>query len=181
MNNRKWKKRYQQAPEDWSPDGEESEELSEKPRRRRKPVRDCALTLLEYCDRTEQEMRRKLKEREYRAEEIEETIGFLKEYHYIDDREYVRKYIRTHSGRKSVRRIQGELEQKGIEGELIEAGFAETSVDEEAQIAAWIEKKGYRSGETMEPAEYRRLTAFLGRRGYSFEIIRKVMESMCGE
>ena len=49
-------------------------------KRNLKTVRDCALTLLEYCDRTEQEMRRKLKEREYTPEEIEKTIVFLKEY-----------------------------------------------------------------------------------------------------
>ena len=47
-------------------------------------ARDCALSLLEYRDRTEAEMRRKLKEREYAPEAVEETIYFLKEYHYLD-------------------------------------------------------------------------------------------------
>lgn len=54
-------------------------------------ARDCALSLLEYRDRTEAEMRRKLKEREYAPEAVEETIYFLKEYHYLDDQEYARK------------------------------------------------------------------------------------------
>ena len=145
-------------------------------RRKQKPVRDCALTLLEYRDRTEQEMRRKLKEREYGAEEIEETIAFLTEYHYIDDKEYARRYVRTHSDHKSIRRIFGELEQKGIRREFIEEGLAELPVDEEAQIAAWIRKKGCIPGEHLEADQYRKLMAGLGRRGYSYDAIRRVMD-----
>ena len=48
-------------------------------------ARDCALSLLEYRDRTEAEVRRKLKEREYDPEAVEETIVFLKEYHYLEN------------------------------------------------------------------------------------------------
>ena len=46
-------------------------------------VRECALALLEFRDRTERELRQKLKEREYSAGEIEETVLFLKEYRYL--------------------------------------------------------------------------------------------------
>ena len=38
--------------------------------------RSCALSLLEYRDRTEAEMRRKLKEREYAPEAVEERFIF---------------------------------------------------------------------------------------------------------
>lgn len=41
-----------------------------------------------------------------------------------------------------------------------------------------LEKKGYEPGKSMEPAEYRRLMGALGRRGFSGEAIRRVMESM---
>lgn len=153
--------------------------MGEKPakgRRKPKPVRDCALTLLEYRDRTEQEMRRKLREREYTPEEIEETITFLTEYHYIDDAEYARRYIRTHCGRKSIRCLRAELEQRGISRERIDDALEETDVDESSQIAAWIRKKGYTPGVHLEPDQYRRLTASLGRKGYSFEEIRQVMD-----
>ena len=92
-------------------------------------ARDCALSLLEYRDRTEAEMRRKLKEREYAPEAVEETIYFLKEYHYLDDQEYARKYVRT-------------------------AGAGE------------------------DPEKTRKLAAALGRRGFSFETIRRVMEEL---
>lgn len=126
-------------------------------------------------------MRKKLKDREYQPEEIEETMAFLEEYHYIDDREYVRKYIRTYSSHKSIRRICAELEQKGVDRELIHAGIQDLPVDEETQIIKWLRKKGYEPGEPLEWAQYRRLTAALGRRGYSFDIIRKATEQMYEE
>ena len=58
MNNRKKESGYRQTSGRWNSDVQEPEEPSEIPRR--KPARDCALTLLEYRDRTEQEMRGKL-------------------------------------------------------------------------------------------------------------------------
>ena len=149
--------------------------------KRPRPVRDCALSLLERSDKTAWEMRKKLKDREHQPEEIEETMAFLEEYHYIDDREYVRKYIRTYSSHKSIRRICAELEQKGVDRELIHAGIQDLPVDEETQIIKWLRKKGYEPGEPLEWAQYRRLTAALGRRGYSFDIIRKATEQMYEE
>lgn len=145
-------------------------------KRNLKTVRDCALTLLEYCDRTEQEMRRKLKEREYTPEDIEKTIVFLKEYHYIDDDRYSQKYIHTYADRKSIRRLRRELEQKGVSRERIDAALDEITVDESMQIAVWIQKKGYMPGEHLDPDQYRKLMAGLGRRGYSFDTIRRVMD-----
>ena len=41
--------------------------------RQKKSARECALTILERSDRTEAEIRKKLKEKEYTPEEIEET------------------------------------------------------------------------------------------------------------
>ena len=38
--------------------------------KKHKSARECALSLLEYRDRTEQQMRQKLKEREYGPQEL---------------------------------------------------------------------------------------------------------------
>ncbi len=145
---------------------------------RQRPVRDCALTLLERCDRTASEMRRKLRERGYSEDDIENTMIFLEEYRYIDDREYVRRYIRAYSARKSISRLRGELAQKGILRELIDEAFEENPVDEDSQISYWLRKKGYVSGQELPPDQYRRLTAFLARRGYPYEAVRRVMAQL---
>lgn len=141
----------------------------------RKPARECALFLLEYGNRTEQEMRGKLTERAYLPEEIDEVINFLKEYRYIDDAEYAKRYIRVYSSRKSVRQLCGELERRGIGRGLIARALEAEPVDEEAQLRGLLLKKGYQPGQQMEPAAYRRLIASLAGKGYSYELIRKVI------
>ena len=141
-------------------------------------VRECALALLEFRDRTERELRQKLKEREYSAEEINETVLFLKEYRYLDDEAYADRYIRSCAARKSRRQIRADLERKGVSREIIDLQLQETTVDEDSQIRKLLQKKGYVPGKRLEPAEYRRIMGALGRRGFSGEAIRKAMESM---
>lgn len=141
-------------------------------------VRECALALLEFRDRTERELRQKLKEREYSAEEINETVLFLKEYRYLDDEAYVDRYIRSCAARKSRRQIRVDLERKGVSREIIDLQLQEKTVDEDSQIRKLLQKKGYVPGKRLEPAEYRRIMGALGRRGFSGEAIRKAMESM---
>ena len=141
-------------------------------------VRECALALLEFRDRTERELRQKLKEREYSAEEINETVLFLKEYRYLDDEAYVDRYIRSCAARKSRRQIRADLERKGVSREIIDLQLQEKTVDEDSQIRKLLQKKGYVPGKRLEPAEYWRIMGALGRRGFSGEAIRKAMESM---
>lgn len=146
--------------------------------RKPKTVRECALSLLEYSDRTEKELRQKLKEREYEPDEIEETLTFLKEYHYIDDAAYAGRYIRVYSSRKSARQIRCDLQKKGIAADIIEQWLEENPVDESGQIQAYLRKRGYRPGERLEPDLFRKITAALCRKGFSYEAVRKAMGRM---
>lgn len=141
-------------------------------------ARECALVLLEYAGRTEQEMRWKLAEREYSPDEIEKTIVFLLEYHYLDDEAYARSYISSRSLRKSSRRIRTELEQKGVARDVIEEVLRENPVDEETQIRAFLTKKGYCPEIRTDSGQYRRIVAALSRRGYSYDAIRRMMDRM---
>lgn len=147
--------------------------------KKNKTARECALFLLEYGDCTEKEMRQKLRDREYGPEEIEATLSFLKEYHYIDDAEYAEKYIRVYSSKKSTRQIRCGLEKKGIARNVIEQHLEESPIDEEKQIYAFLLKKGCRPGEErMDAADFRKLVAALGRRGFSYDSIRRVTDRM---
>jgi regulatory protein len=135
--------------------------------------------MLERSDRTEQQLRQKLREKECPAEEIEETIVFLKEYRYIDDAEYARRYVRAYSSRKSRRQIRSELEQRGVSRMWIAEALEEQHVDEESQIRIYLEKKHYQPGVKMEPSDYRRMMAALARKGFSYDIIHRVMGRIC--
>lgn len=144
--------------------------------KRERTARESALAMLERCDRTEQEIRRKLGEKGYGADEIEEAVSFLKEYRYVNDAEYAARYTRVYSARKSLRRIRYDLERKGIARAILDAVLAESDVDEDAQIRAFLLKKGCQPGEPMDPAACRKLTGALMRKGFSYESIRRVMD-----
>lgn len=149
--------------------------------KQKKSARECALTILERFDRTEMEIRKKLKEREYTPEEIEETVRFLKEYRYVNDAAYAEKYIRVYSAKKSIRQIRCDLERKGVAKELVAESLGENPVDEEEQVRRLLIKKGYQPGEWMEPDQYRKMMGALCRKGFSYDVIRRVTERMCGE
>ncbi|MCC8060621.1 MAG: recombination regulator RecX [Clostridiales bacterium] len=146
--------------------------------RKDKGAREQALSLLERADRTEQELVRKLQDRGCESGEIEEALAFLRSYHYVDDANYACRYVRTHAADKSRRRIREELTAKGVAREWIDAALEENEVDEESQVRALLRRYGWRSDEKQDPTSYRRLTATLARRGFSFDVIRRAMGDM---
>ena len=73
-----------------------------------------ALHLLERMDRTEQQLRTKLTEGGYPSEIVEQTLEYVKGFHYIDDVRYARTYMEYRKTGRSLRQMERELYQKGI-------------------------------------------------------------------
>lgn len=138
-----------------------------------KRARERALYYLKSSDKTELDVRKKLRETCYPEPAIDYAVNFLKEYHYIDDTHYGKRYTETHSNKKSKRQIQFELHQKGLSRELV-SSILEDYPAEEIPIQKYLDKKHYDRA-SATPGEKSKLAAALGRKGFSFEIIRKVM------
>ncbi len=137
-------------------------------------AREKALYLLQSRDRTEREIRRKLAEGYYPEEAIERTVEFLKEYGYINDPEYGRRYVELYGGRRSRTRILSDLIRKGLTREQAEEILDAGDVAEERQIEAFLRRRHFDAKET--PAgERRKLFAALLRKGYSPDAVRHVM------
>lgn len=139
-----------------------------------KRARERAVNILKSSDKTELELRRKLREGFYPEEAIDSAVRKLKDYHYVDDESYAERYVETQGSKKSRRQLSFDLERKGIDRETISRLLEENPVDEETQIRAFLRRKHYEPGQ-MEPKEVARLTAALGRKGFSFASIRKAM------
>ncbi len=141
-----------------------------------------ALHLLEYMDRTEKGLRKKL-EKDYPSDVIDETIRYLRSYGYIDDRRYAANYLRLRLNGKGHRRLFQELYQKGVPSALVQEAweelcmeeYAEEGLDERASIEKLITKK-IGDQTDLSRKEYQRLMAFLARRGFSWEDISAVFE-----
>lgn len=137
-------------------------------------ARERVLFLLKSSDKTEQELRRKLEAGGYPQEAVDYAIGFLKDHRFINDQNYGRRYVEYHSERKSERQIQYELQKKGLDKEVIREILEEQPVDEEAQIRAYVRKKRLKP-EEMDVRERSKVMAALGRKGFSYDVVSRVL------
>ena len=142
-----------------------------------KRARDRPLYLLQSQGRTQAEMIKKLKDDGYSQSVTERVLSFLQEYHFIDDNAYTENYIHVNKGRKSKRQITYELQQKGVDRDQIRQMLEENPVDEEETVRALLKKKtGGRIPEDKK--EIQKLAAFLGRKGFSYEVISRVLRDV---
>lgn len=145
-----------------------------------------ALNYLSYRARTEMEVRRKLAQKGFGEGVIEAVIERLYALHYLDDAAYARSFV---SGRFRSRgygpaRIRGDLMRRGIDRPLIEDALGEVLEPEETFEAAkeQAEKRWARLASEADPAKRRKkLSDFLIRRGYSYDVVRRVLEELQGK
>ncbi len=136
-----------------------------------------ALDLLNVMDRTEGELRQKLAESSFPAEAVDAAVAYVKSFGYINDERYVRLFIENRKGKRSRKEICAGLVQKGIERENIEQAMEEYYGKDAAveAVMALLLKKHYRPGEE-DPAAVRKMMAYLGRKGFSYDEIRRGMQ-----
>ena len=135
----------------------------------RKRIKERALYLLKAADKTEYEIRTKLRQAFYPEELIDYAVDFLKQYRYIDDQRYAQNYINLYAERRSRRNISQKLMQKGISRELVN----EILDERENELGESCEKeliyellRNFR--ETDKKAE-NRMIGYLLRRGFGMD------------
>lgn len=143
----------------------------------------ASFRLLAHRARSEQELRQRLRQKGYNAPAIDQTITHLRDWHYLDDEDFARRWVegRQDHRPRSQRLLSLELRQKGIDAETIDEVIEDAAVDEHADALALARQKApsYRG---LEPdVQRRRLSGFLARRGYGYDIIRVVLDELLGE
>lgn len=137
-------------------------------------AKERALHLLKSSGKTESEMRKKLQDAGYPAEAVDYAMNFLKEYRFIDDHAYAESYVRSYGSRKSRRQLVYEMQQKGVPQEAVEEAFSEYQVDD-AENARQLLRKRMKGKTGISYEEKGRLSAYLGRKGFSYDVISRVM------
>lgn len=140
-----------------------------------KRARERALYLLKTKDKTEKEIRDKLRLEKYPDDVIEKVIEFLTQYGYVDDGRFAHHYLECYKERKSTRQIQSELLQKGISQECIRKLLEECPCDEEKAIQKYLQKKRIELS-SVSPKETQKIYANLMRKGFSYEAIQNVLK-----
>jgi regulatory protein len=149
-------------------------------------VYDRALRLLAYRARSTAELRRRLVRAGAEARHIERTLERLAAAGVLDDAEFARQLARSRVATRgtSPRRLRQELRVQGVASDIaddaIDTVFADEAVDELALADRVARKRAGQLASLPPEVRRRRLYAFLARRGYSPDTVRRAVDSVLG-
>jgi regulatory protein len=152
------------------------------------------LEFLERMDRSEQELKTKLAQREFTPDIIEEAVAYAKKFHYVDDLRYATNLIHQKSTTKSKKQISFILYQKGISKDIADQAYedfirskqelvnssqdeshTEVRVNPEVEAILKVVRRKGKPIEDYSKEELQKLTASLYRKGFSMDNIRTVL------
>jgi len=137
-------------------------------------AKNYALNLLSYRPRSCHEIEAKLKQRDYQQEIIQAVMEFLREYNFINDMDFAKRWVNQRCCSKPMgrRRLKQELYQKGIEQEVVDQAIHDYSPEDEFTMALALGEKRFNRKPTLQGLE--KVKGFLLRRGFSHQIINGV-------
>jgi regulatory protein len=133
-----------------------------------------ALHFLGFRPRSEDEVRQHLRGKEHPADVIDAVVERLQQEKYLDDHSFSQFWVdnREQFRPRSARALRDELRQKGVERSIIEVAVA--AVDEDAAAWAAVEPKLARWS-NLDQTEFEvKISGFLARRGFSYEVVRRI-------
>ena len=98
----------------------------------------------------------------------------MQEYHFVDDARYAANYLQVHGKRKSQAELKLYLQRKGISREIIREQLEETEHDSGEAIRVLLEEA--LQGGRDSAGGGKKIIAYLMRRGFSWEDIRREMK-----
>lgn len=144
-----------------------------------------ALRLLAYRPRSQAEVRQRLEQRGWNERIIEETLERLRQNGLLNDAAFAHSWVENRQTfrPRGRRLLVQELRQKGLDEQTIQDAVSDTDEEEAAYTAARTRAQRLKG---LEPRLfYRRLTAYLVRRGFSYEtavnVAQRLWEELQGE
>lgn len=142
---------------------------------------NSALNQLSYRARSKSEVEKNLRTKGYSCDAIKNAIEKLEKFKYLDDVAFANSYIKEKQNINKVgkRMLKQGLYQKGIDKELIDQIVTENVKDEEEYLRALElaqKKNSNMNSEKNKNKKYKKLSDILSRKGYSFDIISKVLK-----
>ncbi|TET85687.1 regulatory protein RecX [Candidatus Aerophobetes bacterium] len=156
--------------------------LKKEDKRNLNRAREYALRLLEYRERSEQEIKERMARKNYNERLIKSTIKSLKNHNLVNDRRFARMWAESCLRRSYGRwKVQSDLNKKGIDEEIVEEVLRESySKVDEVQIALALIQKKWPFLKEEKNTLLRRVSDFLKRRGFPFEVIAEVIRQQYG-
>mgnify|MGYP001466609679 CR=1 FL=1 len=143
-----------------------------------------ALDYLSRRPRSEYELSTYLKRKKMSDPHIERILGRLGDLGFLDDLAFATYWIEQRESFKprGARALRAELRQKGVDATIIDQALSESVVDEDEgayrvaaqKMSRWIDSEDYWQFQ-------KKLGSFLARRGYNWDVVRRVSERLWNE
>ena len=150
-----------------------------------------ALNILAYSPNTEKQLVRKLREKGAAEEDISAAVAYLKKKGYLDEEEYLRRFVVLQGKTYGRRRVYAAARAKGFSDEVLNRCFDEACADVDFSAACLKQIRAKCRGGKLFAADngddgadgrrrpdreaLRKLTASLMRAGFDTDTIREAL------
>ncbi|NYT36935.1 recombination regulator RecX [Allopusillimonas soli] len=132
-----------------------------------------AIGYLSRREHSRQELRRKLAPHTDDADALEQLLDSLQRENWLSDARFAQSLVHRRAGRQGVRRVVQALRQHGLDDATVsQIGEVLQATEFERAQAVWQKKFGQPPTNTKE---YARQYRFLGSRGFSAEVARRLL------
>lgn len=153
--------------------------MKQKPISQKSKLKNRALRLLSVRNYTANELRQRLVKDDYDPEEIEAVLAWLKEIDYLDDQRTAELFVENRNRFRPTGKygLKQELKQKGVSDTIIDTVV--NTEDDDYELALRLAKSKLKTMQHVSPQkQYQRIGGLLGRRGFSWDVIRNVLNSL---
>jgi regulatory protein len=132
--------------------------------------------LLAYRPRSVAELRTSLRQRGYRDETIHLVVERFTELGYLDDEDFARRWVATRAAvaPRSTRLLKAELRQKGVAPSEVESALVDANLDDVQTALDLARRRVCKMVGVDLVSQRRRISDYLQRRGYGWDVIRQV-------
>ncbi len=141
---------------------------------------NSAISLLANRNRSEQEIRDRLRRKGHQPASIDRTIERLTELSYLDDQEFARSWIENRQAfrPRGEYALRQELRSKGIDQSIVDQTLSQNPIDEVSMALAAARKKLPSLSSADPSSRHRKLISHLQRRGFSYGSIRSALDQL---
>lgn len=138
-----------------------------------------ALNILQYMDRSEFELRKKLKDAFFPKEIIDITIDFVLGHDFLNDERYASNYIKYRKENKSWMFLKNKLQIKGIDDYILDKLYMQEYLESEQdpELIA-IKKEVTKKAKNIDNLDYKeknKIISSLYRKGFALEKIKQFL------
>ena len=137
-----------------------------------------AMSLLKYQDRTRKELKDRLMRAEFPEFITEGAIAYVESFGYINDEEYVRRYMEYKAGTKSRIQIKMDLRKKGIGTEILERIFDEYEYEEDDVLEEQVQKRIRQKG-SVTKENFQKYYGYFARKWFNSVKIIDLLRKYC--